>query len=78
MRLIGRSWRGTVITELWKLPKVGEHERQVWAGGYLTRGGWRGYDPSPGLAVAVSVDYRGTVVGLRLGYARDLQVRKRT
>ncbi|MFZ0408299.1 MAG: transglutaminase family protein [Cyanobium sp.] len=33
-------------------PEVSEHELHAWAEVYLTGGGWRGYDPSLGLAVA--------------------------
>ncbi len=76
-------------------PEVTEHELHAWAEVYLSGGGWRGYDPSLGLAVAdghlvlaaapdhrlaaaVSGSYRGTGVSSSLGYAIDLQVRKRT
>ena len=33
-------------------PEVTEHELHAWAEVYLSGGGWRGYDPSLGLAVA--------------------------
>ncbi|MEB3331607.1 MAG: transglutaminase family protein [Synechococcaceae cyanobacterium] len=33
-------------------PEVSEHELHAWAEVYLAGGGWRGYDPSLGLAVA--------------------------
>jgi hypothetical protein len=33
-------------------PEVSEHELHAWAEVYLSGGGWRGYDPSLGLAVA--------------------------
>jgi len=34
------------------LPEVSEHELHAWAEVYLSGAGWRGYDPSLGLAVA--------------------------
>ncbi|WP_216904130.1 transglutaminase family protein [Synechococcus sp. CCY 9618] len=33
-------------------PEVSEHELHAWAEAYLPGGGWRGFDPSLGLAVA--------------------------